>query len=164
MKNKSEILYWFCNTDDLTSSDIDNIETKEITISPEVRLFKLASGDFQVIQIGEFKAILGTKNYILIRRDIAQFLSQLLPDQLEIRNTTIHRNASGQEWSNYSEILIHKEIRFEEYHDFTIDGLQIYKMFDSLIYVTSEVRNKILEHFPDLNGMTFKQGIPLMAG
>lgn len=164
MKTKSEILYWFCNTDDLTSSDIDNIEPKEITISPEVRLFKLASGDFQVIQAGEFKAILGTPNYILMRRDIAEFLSELIPNQLEIRNTTVHRKASGQKWRNYSEILLHKEIRLEEYYDFTVDGLQIYKMFDSLIYVTSEVRSKILERFPDLNGMTFKQGIPLMAG
>jgi hypothetical protein len=164
LKTTSDILYWFCNSDDLIASDIDYTESSEIAFIPEVSLFKLKSGNFQVTKMGEFKAILGGSDYILIREDIARFLYGLLPNEIIVRNVIIHRKASGDEWRNYSEIIVEKEITFDKYSEFTVDGIQVYKMLNSLLYVSSEVKDRIIEHFPDLNGMSFKQGFPIMGG
>jgi len=159
-----EIPYWFCNEDEVVDSDLNNQESGELTLNPEVTLFKLKSGDFQVSQMGNFKAILSGADYILIRRDIAQFLGELFPNDVGVKNVEIIRKASNEKWNNYSHISIKKNIEFKGYHERKVEGLHIYKMFDSLIYISADVKKQLIKHFPDLSGMVFKQGLPIVAG
>lgn len=159
-----ETPYWFCNEDEIVDSDIDQQESGKILFNPEVSLFKLNSGDFQVSQTGNFKAMLNGPDYILIRRDIAMFISRMFPSEAIIKDVRIVRKSTNEEWNNYSEISIKKRIEFKDYYEFKIEGLHIYKMFDSLIYVSSDLKDLLVDHFPNLNGMVFKQGLPIVGG
>lgn len=159
-----ETPYWFCNEDDLTDSDIDQQESGKLLYHPEVTLFKLSSGDFQVSQTGSFKAILNGPGYVLIRRDIAMFVSGLFPTEVNIKDVRIFRKSTNEEWNSYSEISIKKNIDFKGYDQFRVDGLHIYTMYNSLIYVSSNLKDLLIDHFPNLDGMVFKQGIPIVGG
>ena len=160
---KLETTYWFCNDDEISSFDIPTSSSDDLVFNQEVNLYKLESGNFQVTKIGCFKVILGGPGYILIRRDIAKFLKEILPNALCEREVTIIRRATSEEWNNYSEISINEKIEFENYNEFKAEGIQIYAMLGSLIYVSSELKNQLIKHFPDLNGIAFKQGFPLMG-
>jgi len=160
---KLETTYWFCNDDEVSSFDIPPSSSDVVVFNPEVNLFKLESGDFQVTQMGCFKVILSGPGYILIRRDIAKFLQGTLSNALCEREVTIIRRVTSEEWNNYSEISINEKIEFENYNEFKAEGMQIYTMLGSLIYVSAELKNQLIKHFPDLNGIAFKQGFPLMG-
>jgi uncharacterized protein YlxW (UPF0749 family) len=135
-----------------------------ISVDPEVTLYKLESGDFRVSEIGKFKVILSGDDYILLRRDIAKLIDDLLPTGLKLINVKIHRIATNEVFDNYSELLISNEIQFDNYYDLKVSGLNIYKMFDSLIYVTRDLKDEIIKNIPELKGVTFTQGLPVASG
>lgn len=161
---KQETTYWLCNEDDLSNCEIYTSESDPIVFTPEVQLFRLESGNFQISEMGSMKAILSGPNYTLIRRDLATFLLDLFPNVVNVKEVTIIRRMNNEEWNNYSEIAINEKLELKDYAKFKTVGLHIYSMFDSLIYVSGELKNHLINCFPNLNGMSFKQGTPVVGG
>ena len=62
-----------------------------------LQLFKTANGDYQVMQMGTFRPVMGN----LIDYRIAEALTHVAPDELAVKPVRIFRRATGEEWLNY---------------------------------------------------------------
>lgn len=154
--------FWLCNKG--TTCDSDDFENSEnLEFIKEVSLIKLKDGKYQISEIGAFRNILDGYEYALIDNKIADILRKYVSDQIELNQITIFRRATNEEWLNYSELKIKKEIEYKNYYNTESTGINIYKILSGLIYVSTELKSLIEKELTDLTDIELKRGLPLMA-
>src|SRR5688572_32809152 len=76
----------------------------------KLNLWKETDGRFRVIEFGEFVPLLDGGDYILIDKKFVSAFDSLLKNEVEIKPVSIYRMATGDEWNNYSQLIIHQSL------------------------------------------------------
>lgn len=132
----------------------------EISVDRNVELFRWGSGDYSVLAEGTFSTILKVSNHILIKSPLLKLLLQYVPDQFSSRSVLIRRIATNEQWDDYHEVIIHTSFTFEEFHTKTPEGLLLFSVLDSLIGVSSDLKQYLeTENIEKLN-VLFSDNLP----
>ena len=156
------LLYWLCEHGTSCDNDDWSIGQKREYTKP-VSLIKLKDGRYQLIELGKFKPILDVHECFLIDNRIADLLEKYVSDQIKLSKVLVFRKATGQEWENYSELIIKNEIMYEEYYKYESTKLEIYRLDKGGIYVSSELKEKIQTALDSEMDLEFKRGLPFLA-
>lgn len=142
----------------------NDFETQEGSDKPSVSLFKLNDHEFQVIEIGIFRPILDGTGYLLIIDKIANVLQKYVGSQITINNVRIYRKSTDEEWFSYRSITIKNEINYEDYSYIKCNGLQIFHLMNSKIYVSPDLKDKIETQLLSIGRIRLKQGVSVFIG
>jgi hypothetical protein len=75
------------------------------------QLWRLSTGEFQVLRPGEFASLLGADGAILAVKPLAEALHADCGNDIELKPATIIRRATAESWSSYMELVIATELR-----------------------------------------------------
>lgn len=142
----------------------NDFETQNDSDKPSVSLFKLNDNEFQVIEMGNFRPILDGTGYLLIIDKIADVLQKYVGSQITINNVRIYRKSTDEEWFNYRSITIKNEINYTDYSYIKCNGLQIFHLMNTKIYISPDLKDKIETELVSIGGIRLKQGISLFIG
>ena len=123
-----------------------------------VGLDKISDEEYVYRISGYFRPIL---NQNLFRKDIAQIISKLVPEQIEIKPIKITRKSTGEFWSDYYEITPLKKFSNSEYDEIKSDGLMIFYV-DYSIYLSEQLKELINNELKS-DEIDFREGNILMA-
>jgi len=84
-----------------------NVSSSKIS---RINLLRIDEKNFSILEYDEFTPLLIGANYTLIDNLLIPAFKWLGKDEIEIKPVKIIRKATGQEWNNYCEIIIHEPI------------------------------------------------------
>lgn len=129
----------------------------------DVIVDKIEEGKFRVLEFGKFHPILN--NGYLIDNSIAEILKKYVSEQIEFaKNVIIWRKATNETWNNYSEIKIKNHLNLEQFKSAEFNGNRIYHLMNNDIYISSELKNKLISDCKKINELEFIKELPLYAG
>jgi hypothetical protein len=128
----------------------------------EVLVDKIGENKFRILEFGKFYPILSQG--CLIDNCIAEVLQKYVPEQIELlKKVTIWRKATNEIWSNYSEIQIKNHLDLKEFESAKFDGFRIYHLMHNDIYVSSELKEKLLAEYGSASEIEFVNEWPKYA-
>lgn len=141
-------LYWLKNRND-TEKDVvvDKIEEEK----------------FRVLEFGKFYPILN--HGYLVDNSIAEVLQKYVAEQIElVKKVTIWRKSTDEVWHNYSEIQIKNHLDLQKFKSAKFDGYRIYHLMYNDIYVSHELKDKLIAESGKANEIEFINEWPMYAG
>jgi hypothetical protein len=142
-------LYWLRNHEDYLDKDL--------------LLYELSGSNYRIFQFGKFKPIL--HNGLLVENRIAEILTKYVGDQIRFTNkATIWRKSTDEKWTNYSEIGIKNNLELDNFQNAKYDGLRIYSLMYEHIFISSELKEKLIAEYEKINELDFINDCPLYGG
>jgi len=133
---------------------------KNKSTEKQVLLDKVNDGKFRVLEFGNFQPILcgGT----LIDNSIAEVFIKYVPDQIgSVKKVIIWRKSTEEVWNNYSEIEIKNHLDLETFKNAKFDGFKIHQLYYDAIFISSDLKNKLISECEKVNELEFIDEIPL---
>lgn len=84
-----------------------NVLSSEVS---RINLVRIDENNFRILEFDVFTPLLTGADYTLIDNSLLPAFKQLGKDEIEIKHVLIIRKATGQEWDNYCELIIHEHI------------------------------------------------------
>lgn len=135
---------------------------KNKSIEKQVLLDKVNDGKFHVLEFGNFQPILCSGT--LIDNSIAAVFLKYVPDQIGLVNKVIIcRKSTEETWVNYSEIEIKNHLDLETFKNAKFDGFRIYQLYYDAIYISSDLKDKLISECEKVNELEFINERPLYA-
>lgn len=136
-----------------------------VKMEEEVLLLRTRQADYRVISPGAFYPLITGYDHLLMDQRLANLLVEYVPSQVRQRSILIHRKSTKECFDHYVEMSFLHQMSFQDYDQVDTDGLKIWLMMGSYIYVTpslkSAIEDRVADQFPSLG---FKLGKPSMPG
>jgi hypothetical protein len=129
---------------------------------PVVRLFELDDGRFQLLEAGEIGPFLPGYGYLLVERNLAEFLSEHEVDRIVLKEVILFDRPSGQEHRTHVRIQVQQYFKSEQINDLDLSGQRLLTMNDEYYFVSPELKKR-LEHSP-FDYLRFSEGLEGFAG
>ncbi|MFK7000279.1 hypothetical protein V3Q90_05575 [Flavobacterium oreochromis] len=136
--------------------------TNKRSFEKEVQLDKISETKYRILEYGEFRPILhGGK---IIENAIAEILIKHVPEQISsITKITIWRKSTNETWDNYSELKLKNHLDLVSFKNANSDGLKIYQLFYDSLYISSDLKDKIISEYQSVNSINFINKWPTHA-
>jgi hypothetical protein len=135
---------------------------KNKSIEKDILLDKVNDGKFRVLEFGKFQPILC--GGILIDNSIAEVFQKYVPEQIgSINKVIIWRKSTAETWANYSEIQIKNHLDLKTFKSAKFDGFRIHQLYYDAIYISSDLKDKLISECEKVNELEFINERPLYA-
>jgi hypothetical protein len=124
---------------------------------PVVRLFELDDGRFQLLESGDIGPFLPGFGYLLVERELAEFLSEHDVDRIVLDEAVLFDRPSGQEFRTHVRIQVRQYFTSEQINDLDLNGLRLLTMNDEYYFASPELKER-LEQSP-FDYLSFSQGL-----
>ncbi|MCB9261275.1 MAG: hypothetical protein H6607_02710 [Flavobacteriales bacterium] len=126
----------------------------------EVHLDKISDDMYRVSEFGIFKPILEGGN--LVDNSIAEILCKYVADQISsIKEVKIWRKSTDETWNNYSEIIYKNHLNLKNIKRVKSDGFRIYQLYFDRIYVSSNLKEKLILECEKSDKLEFDNEFPM---
>jgi hypothetical protein len=114
------------------------------------------------LEAGDIGPFLPGYGYLLVERDLADFLSENEVDRIVLKEAVIFDRPSGQEYRTHVRIQVRKYFKSEQINDLDLSGLRLLTMNDEYYFASPELKER-LEHSP-FGYLRFSEGLEGFAG
>jgi hypothetical protein len=143
--------------------ELYKLVNKNYYLEKEVLVDKFGQDSYRVLEFGKFYPILG--NGYLIENSVAEILEKYVFEQIGfMNNVTVWRKATNQVWDNYSEISLKNHLRLDELTGASSDGYRIYHLVHDAIYVSTALKDRLMEECSIADELEFTNEWPLYGG
>ncbi|TQV88290.1 hypothetical protein [Aliikangiella coralliicola] len=105
------------------------------------KLFPLKDGRYQKITNGSLEPVLVGVKYILIKKEIAEYLKSLDIDRISFKPVIIYDRTDESENSSYEQMIVNHHFHTTEFNDVDTSGKQFLLFNYEYLFVTSELKD-----------------------
>lgn len=126
------------------------------------RLFELDDGRFQLLEAGNIDPFLPGYGYLLVERDLAEFLSKHEVDRIVLKDAILFDRPSGQEYRTHVRVQVRQHFKPEQINDLDLNGLRLLTMNDEYYFASPELKKRLEQSRFDY--LSFSEGLDGFAG
>jgi len=124
---------------------------------PVVRLFELDDGRFQLLEPGSIGPFLPGRGYLLVERDLAEFLNENDVERIVLEDAVLFDRPSGQEFRTHVRVQARQYFTSEQINDLDLSGLRLLTMNDEYYFASPELKERLEQSRFDY--LCFSQGL-----
>jgi len=129
---------------------------------PVVRLFELDDGRFQLLEAGDIGPFLPGYGYLLVERELAEFLIEHEVDRIVLKDAILFDSTSEQEYQTHVRIQVRQYFKPEQINDLDLNGLRLLTMNDEYYFASPELKKRLEQSSFDY--LSFSEGLEGFAG
>jgi hypothetical protein len=133
-----------------------------ISNADAVRLFELEDGRFQILDPVDIGPFLPGYGYLLVERDLADFLVAHNVDRIVCEDAVLFDRASGKEFRTHVRIRVCQYFTDDQIHDIDLTGLRLLTMNDEYYFASPDL--KVLLEQASFDDLRFSEGPSGFAG
>lgn len=115
------------------------VETDDIPVG----LYQLKDGRFQLIQDGGIGPFMSGHGYLLVEKELAQYLENLRIERATFKDAVIWDRKNDKEHYSHKEIVLSQHFTSEQINDIDLDGDRILTMGNEYIFVSPSLKEKL---------------------
>ena len=137
---------------------------------PELRLFELADGRFQIIEIGPVEPIvadrigpfLSGRGYLIVEENLAAYIDSIEIDRISLQPVVLYDPSSGNEFRTHVRVKVGQFFSADQINDLDLSGLKILTMNDEFYFVSPELKAMLEKQ--EFQYLQFTKGLTSFAG
>lgn len=134
-----------------------HIETKDSTS----RLYQLKDGRYQIIENGELGPFMAGYGYLLLERELAEFLECLPVETATFRDAIIFDPSNSRELETHVEVIVDQRFEADQMNDINLDGDRILLMSNRYVFISPSLKKKLENS--EFNYLKFSEGLSNFA-
>lgn len=127
-----------------------------------VDLYQLEDGRYQLIQEGKLGPFMSGYTYLLIEKELAQYLESLDIERASFKDAVIWDRKNDKEYHSHKEVVMSQHFSSDQINDINLDGDRILVMDNEYKFVSPKLKDKLENSKFDY--LKFSEGLSKFSG